>query len=1516
MDDLCIGCPLHGEGMQRLDPIGPVDAPYVIITDMPSLANAATGRLISRSAMALLSKTLSAQHFDKGDFRFIPQISCSFDPDLYPTKVRRQIAKYCRYHMLEAIAQGKPEALIPLGAEASRQVLGRAVKISKVRGLPTWSNEHQCHVFPLLNPGYVAMYPQHVATFESDIQMFRKSIDNDYDAEAAGKQLLGGYQFIDDLQFLIDKAPPVLAFDIESTGISWFQKGGDVRSWYTLGKPADFQPRAQILTMQFCIAPGEAYMLVWDHPENPRSLRSKARIVQQLEELLCNPDTCVIGQNLKYDNVYVTTQLGFRFRIGGDTLMLAALVDENAMTKGQDDLVKRYVPQMAGYADHFNATYDKGKMWEIPLEQMLDYGCGDVESCFLLYEVLYDKVSADKKLLAHYEHVSLPGLNALASLEMRGMYIDESELGAFKAHMIELVETQKNALMAQVHRDIRKLHIDFIAKGKTFSRGDFIRDILFRHPKGFRLVPRVFTKTTAKLQPEFQVESTSTKDHLPYFYDTCPFTMELSEYIKNERLLNTSVVSFEKKYIVDAKVRPSYSLSRTVTGRTSCVKGDTPIITGRGVVPADRIVVGDEVFTHKLRWRRITTLYQKDPTDMYHLYLGNGEVLTVTLYHRVMLDSGIWADVGYILEGMGYALSQQEAHERSASSAPGSYDVQEGASDCSRGGEQAWSQPCNGEGNDPCIYTGRYIQYAEGDEVSSIQAGGKEPAVREPMGFRLRRWPRIPYTPSGREEVLCTPHSHGGVFGDAPRAATGHCEHPSHRREHEEQRHTQFMPSYGEGTPANTRQVPVAGGGLTIEKVVCAGVHRVYDFEVEEDHSYLACGVFNHNSENPNGQNYPKRGPSAKAYRKMFNAPPGYYCLEADLSQAELRIAADMANDRTMLNIYKDPDGDIHTATALIVMGVTLEQFRLLPKKDQKDARTKAKACIAEGQLVLTHLGLVPIENVTTVHKVWDGVEWVHHEGVVYKGYREVITYEGLTATPDHQVYTEGHSDTVPFGSFASSVPNRRIAIGGVGGSPVRYDNSDRKGSNSREEEREACRGRMFCMQEDIPTVPLEYTVGENHKLSMPKNEEIRQRPESFSIGGKVRCDKTEMQGYGYPYAKELRGERDKEPIQKSGALYKVPVVGATAPHLFRYGYRQGRQQRALRAGEPTYSPSYREPSKYAEKPYGTLPWAGCVYNALMALDSIRHRLFSFLSGLHDKTSPPSRGRGRCFSSSENEYQKSEKDIRGGYESSAVIQTVKEGKTFAHVYDIVNAGPLHRFTVSGKVVHNCNFGFLYGMGWRKFIGYAKTQYGVEFSEKEAQRIRAGFFSTYYNLPEWHESMRAFAKEHKYVRSYDGRIRHLPMIDSQDEGVQGEASRQSINSPVQEFGSSLGVMAMGRMNDELDDEYLELVGFVHDAIYCYVRHEHLEWGIKTLKRYMESSPLREWFGLRMKVPMIADVSFGLHLGDMIEVGKVDMNAPIDFSKYWDEEKQEGIVVTAKQETPPNNGLREYSLYGWC
>lgn len=192
--------------------------------------------------------------------------------------------------------------------------------------------------------------------------------------------------------------------------------------------------------------------------------------------------------------------------------------------------------------------------------------------------------------------------------------------------------------------------------------------------------------------------------------------------------------------------------------------------------------------------------------------------------------------------------------------------------------------------------------------------------------------------------------------------------------------------------------------------------------------------------------------------------------------------------------------------------------------------------------------------------------------------------------------------------------------------------------------------------------------------------------------------------------------------------------------------------------------------------------------------------------------------------------------------------------------------------VVGKPV---NFGFLYGMGWRKFIETAFNSYGSVFTEQEAQGARIAYFQLYPKLQAWHAKQRRLVNQYGRVVSPLGRIRHLPDIYSPDQGVRAEAERQAINSPVQGFGSDLAVIAMIRINQILRDkgwdQYAHCLGLVHDAINFEIRDDYLARVLPIIKDTMEDMDhVYKQFGTVVDIPIIADVSVGQHWGDKVEL----------------------------------------------
>lgn len=153
--------------------------------------------------------------------------------------------------------------------------------------------------------------------------------------------------------------------------------------------------------------------------------------------------------------------------------------------------------------------------------------------------------------------------------------------------------------------------------------------------------------------------------------------------------------------------------------------------------------------------------------------------------------------------------------------------------------------------------------------------------------------------------------------------------------------------------------------------------------------------------------------------RTAFVPKPGFKFIVADFSSIEAMVVAWLAGEKWKMDVFAG-DGKIYEATAARMFNVPIESVTKGSLLRQKAKQTEL-ACIAEGELVLTNKGLVPIEKVTVEHKVWDGENFVNHEGTIYQGIKEVINYGGLTATEDHHVWIQGKAKPVRLGEAAAS---------------------------------------------------------------------------------------------------------------------------------------------------------------------------------------------------------------------------------------------------------------------------------------------------------------------------------------------------------------------------------------------------------------------------------------------------------------------------------------------------------------
>ena len=180
-----------------------------------------------------------------------------------------------------------------------------------------------------------------------------------------------------------------------------------------------------------------------------------------------------------------------------------------------------------------------------------------------------------------------------------------------------------------------------------------------------------------------------------------------------------------------------------------------------------------------------------------------------------------------------------------------------------------------------------------------------------------------------------------------------------------------------------------------------------------------------------------------------------------------------------------------------------------------------------------------------------------------------------------------------------------------------------------------------------------------------------------------------------------------------------------------------------------------------------------------------------------------------------------------------------------------------------KLAKAVNFGYLYGMYPKKFQQYAKINYGIDVTMAEAEVSREKYFAMFPDLVKWHDRQRRMVHLHHQVSSPLGRVRHLPDIQSPDNGVRMEAERQAINSPVQSTASDITLFAMIQIHKYLKPGEAAMVMTLHDGIGFEIREDKVDEYAQKIKETMENLPIRRTFGTKLSVPLVADVESGTH-----------------------------------------------------
>ena len=306
--------------------------------------------------------------------------------------------------------------------------------------------------------------------------------------------------------------------------------------------------------------------------------------------------------------------------------------------------------------------------------------------------------------------------------------------------------------------------------------------------------------------------------------------------------------------------------------------------------------------------------------------------------------------------------------------------------------------------------------------------------------------------------------------------------------------------------------------------------------------------------------------------------------------------------------------------------------------------------CLAEGTSVLTDCGLVPIESISENMKVWDGKEWVSHNGLIYQGRRLVLNVGGIRMTPEHKILTKG--GWIESGK-AKGLDWADVPL------PDGYKTSGEQ-----------------LLRKDSVAMPLRVREGENYSFKRSQIKEIyykilRMHDWKTDRGSKHDPRNEPSSGMGRLALDEAKMHRSKSPclpqLRRQGYKSLRSLAGKFLEFLAGHGadlakgarFRQNRQQCGILAGKLPLDDPEAELAKQEERPVDR--------DTILEAPLIRG---SGTDGDRENNSP----------------------VPIGSRMASGIN-VQSTRFPTRVYDIRDCGPRHRFTVwNGQrfcIVRNC-----------------------------------------------------------------------------------------------------------------------------------------------------------------------------------------------------------------------------------
>jgi len=871
------GCPIQNRRPVRVD--GPEDAYILLVGEAPGYHEERKGYpFVGKAGQeldGLYLKQCAGVSRDK--VRVSNTVKCRpSDKDDTPSQAA---INYCTEHYLrQEVLEGQHEYIGALGAVATRYLLGRDVSMDQVHGQVFRSTWHDKLVMPLFHPAYGLHNTAKMRYIMEDFEAFGRMI------RGQSKEVVPCADAVDyGLDWDEGEIGPIVGLDTESAGTC-------------------------IWSIQVSPRPTRAFMIMADDKEGIARLR---RIFREKNPL-------VVMHNVPFD-LRMLNQVDIYPDRYTDTMSMAYHLGLNA--KGLKTLAWRYcsmvmqsysevvagaseekaLEYVGGILDHDwpdpePETYIKDGEMKIKYPQNIKkrvgqwlkkYAAGTAKGT--VREYWLDKKKAEDREMVEAVLGRMPvGYLSDVAIQDAIQYACTDADATLRIYPILQQLVEENDLSGVVDRDIRLMPmviementgmlvdptiLDELEELLTDSLDD-VRGKL--HDMAGEWVNPNSTQQVAKFlvsRGVFSNPKMSTGAEILDRYTDHEEVQLIQKYRELLKLKSTYIIPLKRYRDKSGRIHTDISMTRTETGRlASCLPVWETVITKRGRLNITAVEIGDSVIDHKGKLQKVTNVFFSGESDIYRVILSNGNFVMCTSNHRLLTTKG-WLSLEDIYE------HQQKTHEghgvvqQDSEHVPDSRETHNGGGCCDDGYYISHNSSCSKEGPDN-------RGSADGEGIEGLQEGETgigALSIREDSGAASQLQgcnrgrarvstdaeTRVVYGEGGKQ--VRVPTSCGDVQSNEYNGNSQGIFSSSHKWGQNQQRDGEPCIGIGCWSPENT---PLFSD---IREVEYVGFTRVYDLEVEGEHSFLTGGgVFVHNS-NPNLMNIPVRTELGRRIRNAF----------------------------------------------------------------------------------------------------------------------------------------------------------------------------------------------------------------------------------------------------------------------------------------------------------------------------------------------------------------------------------------------------------------------------------------------------------------------------------------------------------------------------------------------------------------------------------------------------------------------------------------------------------------------